>query len=138
MEPVAHDLDLASGRVKWHYQATSGDAWNVACTVKSSDSCPDAAAPDFDFGAGVVLAGGTDGKDYVMAGQKSGWVYALDPASGRLVWKKRLGHGSASGGVHFGMAAEGGRLFVPISDRFAMDKDPFPLRPGLPGLYSTP
>ena len=127
-------LDLRTGRIRWHYQATAGDAWNVACVFKSSASCPDEAAPDFDFGAGAVLAGGLDGKQYVLAGQKSGAVYALDPATGRLVWKKRIGHGSASGGVHFGMAAEGGRLFVPISDRFAMDKDPFPLRPGLYAL----
>lgn len=124
-------LDLRTGRIRWHYQATAGDAWNVACFTKSSGSCPDEAAPDFDFGAGAVLAKGLNGREYVLAGQKSGAVYALDPASGALVWKKRIGHGSASGGVHFGMAAEGGRLFVPISDRFAMDKDPFPLRPGL-------
>jgi polyvinyl alcohol dehydrogenase (cytochrome) len=127
-------LDLRTGRIRWHYQATANDAWNVACFTKSSDSCPDEAAPDFDFGAGAVLAGGLDGKQYVLAGQKSGAVYALDPASGRLVWKKRIGHGSASGGIHFGMAAEGGRLFVPISDRLAMDRDPFPLRPGLYAL----
>ena len=127
-------LDLASGRIRWHYQATANDAWNVACATKTSASCPDEAAPDFDFGAGTVLARGKDGKDYVLAGQKSGWVYALDPASGRLAWKKRVGHGSASGGVHFGMAADGGVLFVPMSDRFAMDKDTFPLRPGLYAL----
>ncbi|MEO6717967.1 MAG: PQQ-binding-like beta-propeller repeat protein [Novosphingobium sp.] len=127
-------LDLATGRIRWHYQATAGDAWNVACFTKSSGSCPDEAAPDFDFGAGVVLASGLDGKQFVLGGQKSGAVYALDPASGKLVWKTRVGHGSAGGGVHFGMAAEGGRLFVPISDRFAMDTDPFPLRPGLYAL----
>lgn len=124
-------LDLRTGRIKWHYQATAGDAWNVACYTKTSDSCPDEAAPDFDFGAGVVLAPGKDGKDYVLAGQKSGAVYALDPATGKLAWQKRVGHGSAGGGVHFGMAADAGVLFVPMSDRFAMDKDPFPLRPGL-------
>ena len=127
-------LDLRTGRIKWHYQATAGDAWNVACYTRTSDSCPDEAAPDFDFGAGAILASGSDGKDYVLAGQKSGAVYALDPATGRLAWRQRLGHGSASGGVHFGMAADAGRLYVPISDRFAMDKDSFPLRPGLYAL----
>lgn len=127
-------LDLVTGRIRWHYQATANDAWNVACVTKSSASCPDEAAPDFDFGAGTVLARAANGRDYVLAGQKSGEVYALDPDKGTLVWKKRVGHGSASGGVHFGIAAEGGRLFVPISDRFAMDKDPFPLRPGLYAL----
>ena len=77
-------LDLITGRIRWHFQATANDAWNVACFTKSSGSCPDEAAPDFDFGAGIVLAGGTDGRDYVLAGQKSGEVYALDPDKGTL------------------------------------------------------
>ena len=127
-------LDLRSGRIKWHYQATAGDAWNVACYTKTSDSCPDEAAPDFDFGAGVVLASGSDGKDYVLAGQKSGAAYALDPATGRLVWQNRLGHGGPSGGIHFGIAADAGRLFVPMSDRFNTGMNPHPLRPGLYAL----
>ena len=127
-------LDLATGRIRWHYQATAHDAWTVACFTRTSGSCPDDAAPDFDFGAGTLLARGNDGRDYVLAGQKSGMVYALDPATGALAWKSRVGHGTAAGGVHFGMAAAGGMLFVPISDRFAMDKDPFPLRPGLYAL----
>ena len=127
-------LDLRTGRIKWHYQATAGDAWNVACVTKTSDSCPDEAAPDFDFGAGTVLVAGKDGKEYVLAGQKSGWVYALDPASGKLAWKKRAGRGSSIGGVHFGMAASGGRLFVPVSDRFIMGQDSFPAQPGLHAL----
>ncbi len=130
-------LDLMTGRIKWHFQATAGDAWNVDCYTRSSGNCPDEASPDYDFGAGAVLAKGKDGRDYVLAGQKSGWVYGLDPANGRLVWKQRVGHGSPSGGVHFGMAADAGRLFVPISDRVVMDKDPFPPRPGLHALDVT-
>jgi polyvinyl alcohol dehydrogenase (cytochrome) len=63
-------------------------------------------------------------------------VYAIDPATGRLAWKTRVGRGSAIGGVHFGMAAEGGRLFVPISDRIKAGPagDPFPQAPGLYAL----
>jgi polyvinyl alcohol dehydrogenase (cytochrome) len=124
-------LDLRTGRIRWHYQATAGDAWNVACVFKTSDSCPDEAAPDFDFGAGVVLASGTDGRELALAGQKSGEVFALDPATGRLVWRNRVGHGGPSGGIHFGMAAQAGRLFVPMSDRHNTGKSPLPLRPGL-------
>ncbi len=127
-------LDLATGRIRWHYQALADDAWNVACVFKTSDSCPDDAAPDFDFGAGTVLAKGENGREYVLAGQKSGWVYALDPASGRLAWKTRVGRGSPSGGVHFGMAAADGRLFVPITDHFAFGPTDFPASPGLYAL----
>jgi len=94
-------LDLATGRIKWHYQALANDTWNVACVTKTSASCPGNDSPDFDFGAGTVLAKGKDGKQYVLAGQKSGWVYALDPATGGLAWKTRVGRGSPGGGVHF-------------------------------------
>jgi polyvinyl alcohol dehydrogenase (cytochrome) len=124
-------LDLATGRIRWQHQVLGGDAWNVACVTRTSASCPEDEGPDFDFGAGAVLAKGADGRELVLAGQKSGWVYAFDPAGGALAWKQRLGRGSASGGVHFGMAADAGRLFVPMSDRFVSGPDTFPPRPGL-------
>jgi polyvinyl alcohol dehydrogenase (cytochrome) len=127
-------LDLNTGRIKWHYQALAGDAWNVACVVKTSASCPDEQAPDFDFGAGTTLARGKNGREYVLAGQKSGWVYAVDPATGRLAWKTRVGRGSPSGGVHFGMAADGGLVFVPITDNFKFGPPDFPASPGVYAL----
>ena len=41
-------------------------------------------------------------------GEKSGGVvYALDPQSGTLLWKTRMGKGGALGGIHWGMAADG-------------------------------
>jgi len=126
-------LDLATGRIKWHYQALAGDAWNVACVVKTSASCPNEQAPDFDFGAGTVLAKGKNGREFVLAGQKSGWVYAIDPDTGRLAWKTRVGRGSPSGGVHFAMAADGGTLFVPITDNFNFGP---PDHPASPGIYA--
>jgi polyvinyl alcohol dehydrogenase (cytochrome) len=127
-------LDLATGRIKWHYQALGKDTWNVACYTKSSESCPDEASPDFDFGAGTLLARGKDGRQLLMAGQKSGWVYALDPASGQLVWKTRVGRGGAGGGVHFGMAADDGRLFVPVTDNRFVGPADFPASPGIYAL----
>jgi polyvinyl alcohol dehydrogenase (cytochrome) len=108
-------LDLNDGHVKWAYQATQGDVWNAGCLMGASN-CTHPDAPDFDFGAGVVLARTRGGRDLVLAGQKSGAVFAIDPADGRLVWSRRLGRGGAQGGVHFGLAVAGRRLFVPISD----------------------
>jgi polyvinyl alcohol dehydrogenase (cytochrome) len=127
-------LDLATGRIKWHYQAFGNDAWNVDCYTKTGGNCPDEKAPDFDFGAGTVLAKGKDGKQLVMAGQKSGWVYAIAPDSGALVWKTRVGRGSPGGGVHFGMAADNGILFVPVTDNAFYGPDDYPASPGLHAL----
>ena len=40
---------------------------------------------DLDFGAGAVLAKGKGGKDVILAGQKSGHVWALDADTGEIV-----------------------------------------------------
>jgi polyvinyl alcohol dehydrogenase (cytochrome) len=127
-------LDLATGRIRWHHQTLAGDIWNVACVVRTSDACPDPAGPDFGFGAGTVLAKGRDGRDYVLAGQKSGWAFAVDPDTGREVWRQRVGRGGVAAGIYFGMAAADGRLFVPVSDRPDGKAYDFPASPGLHAL----
>ncbi len=124
-------LDLDTGKIKWHYQALANDAWNVACSEKDKANCPDEDGPDYDFGAGVVLAKGKDGRDYVMAGQKSSIAYGLDPDTGKLVWKNQVGRGGVVGGIHFGMAASKGRLFVPVSDVPDGKTYDIPANPGL-------
>lgn len=108
-------LDLDDGRVAWAYQATPGDVWNSSCTM-SRENCPEEDGPDFDFGAPPILTTSHDGEEFLLAGQKSGIVYGIDPQSGSLRWKTKVGRGGALGGVHFGMSAQGGRVFVPITD----------------------
>ena len=110
-------LDLATGRIRWRFTETQGDAWNAACTMKHlSNNCPDEDGPDFDIGAGTVLAKDSNGRDVLLVGSKSGVAFGLDPDSGKLLWQTRLGHGGVVGGINFGMAAANGRAFVPVSD----------------------
>ena len=111
-------IALTTGEIKWHFQGTEGDAFNMACGGRGrSASCPKEDGPDFDFGASVIIARNSAGKDVLLAGQKSGDVYALDPdRSGALVWQRRIGPGSALGGVHWGIAADASRVYVPIAD----------------------
>jgi len=110
-------LELGTGRLLWHRQMTGGDAWNVACMMKDNPNCPAEDGPDVDFGASTIIARDGNGRDLLLAGQKSGNVYALDLAKrGEPVWRNKVGRGGIQGGVHFGMAADGRRLFVPISD----------------------
>ena len=108
-------LDLATGKVNWHYQALAGDIFNLACLTKTG-ACPEEAGPDFDFGASPVLARGRDGRELLLAGQKSGITYGLNPETGALVWQTRVGRGGLGGGILFGLAAAKGRLFAPVSD----------------------
>ena len=125
-------LSLATGEVKWHFQGTAGDAFNMACGRRgTSASCPPENGPDFDFGASVIIARNTEGKDILLAGQKSGDVYALDPDDdGALLWQRRIGPGSALGGVHWGIAADDRHVYVPIAD------PPFAGPERKPGLWT--
>lgn len=129
-------LDLAGGKIKWIYQATAGDAWNNGCRTPGRALCPLIHGTDTDFGAGPIIAAAGRGHGMILAGQKSGWVYALDPDGGKTIWKRRVGRGGIDGGVEFGMALLGHRLFVPIND--TMDAA-FGLHvPGIarPGMYA--
>jgi len=127
-------MNLDTGKVNWVFQATANDAWNVACDTERPDSCPAEDGPDFDFGAGTMLLTASRVGDLVVGGQKSGVVHALDPDTGKLVWQTRVGRGGIQGGVHFGMAADAERLYVPITDMADGRSYPHPDRPGLHAL----
>lgn len=110
-------IRLRDGKVVWHRQMLAGDAWNAACMAKGNPNCPAQEGPDGDFGASAILMRPPAGRALLLAGQKSGEIYALDPdGGGQLLWRRALGRGGIQGGVEFGMAAAGGRLFVPIAD----------------------
>lgn len=127
-------IDLDTGRRVWNFQAMSDDVWNMACDPvtpseaqggvaaanrKDGPNCPylsKGAGRDFDFGAGAVLVPDIDGRDMILAGQKSGDVWALDAATGEVLWNQKIGVGTALGGVHWGIASDGKRVFAPIND----------------------
>jgi polyvinyl alcohol dehydrogenase (cytochrome) len=99
-------------------QLNSSDIWNGSC-MKGQDAsnCPAKEGPDFDFGAAPVLVTLANGGDLVLAGQKSGMFYALNPETGDVVWKIRLGQGGVYGGIEWGFSADDRYAYVPISDR---------------------
>ena len=130
---IAFDLD--TGDMKWVYQATQGDAWNMSCFIGEAANCPEEDGPDFDFGAPPVLLTLSNGRDVLLAGQKSGFVYALDPdQEGALIWKKRIGLGGFAGGVHWGMAADSDTLYAPNADTNFINKWQGERTPGLYAL----
>ncbi len=124
-------IDLKTGKINWAYQALAEDAWNTSCAEANKANCPEENGPDFDFGAGAVLATGKDGKEYVLAGQKSGEAYAIDADTGKLKWKAQVGRGGVVGGIHFGLAAIDGVAFFPVSDVPDGKKYLIPPNPGI-------
>ena len=127
-------LDLATGRMKWVYQTRPNDAWNVACGTADKTLCPKEDGPDYDIGSGTVLASASNGHDYVLAGSKSGDVYAVDADTGKLRWDTKVGRGGVLAGVYFGMAVSGDRVFAPVSDADDGKQHSEPARPGLYAL----
>lgn len=104
-------LELDTGKLVWAYQAVPNDIWTFDC--QNDPECEDM---DFDFGSIPITFRGPRGKQLIGAGQKSGWFYALDATTGTLVWKTEVGPGGKLGGVEFGNATDGERVYVAISN----------------------
>jgi len=120
-------FDLESGRLVWSVQVQTKDNYIVGCPKAAN--CPEQAGPDFDFGSSPVLRMLPGGKQMIVAGQKSGMAYGLDPdQKGKILWRASPGKGSALGGVEWGHAADDRLAYVAISDRIVKD--------GTPGLYA--
>lgn len=129
-------IDAQTGARVWQRQTVSGDAWNVACMMADNPNCPAEDGPDFDHSASMLLVDLPGGDQVLVAGHKNGTVFGLDPdEQGKLLWQTKVGRGSIQGGVHFGLAAAGHVVYVPIND---MNKtrngdvlDPAKARPGI-------
>jgi polyvinyl alcohol dehydrogenase (cytochrome) len=116
-------IDLASGELKWSFQALARDVWHLGCQfdpARSGPNCPsaeDSVLKDYDFGAGIVIGKGHDGRDILLAGQKSGDLWGLDPdARGKVLWRQTFGMGSPLGGIHWGLAIDDERVFAAVND----------------------
>ena len=127
-------FSLATGERQWAKQLLGGDAWNMACFIGEAANCPEEDGPDLDIGASTVLWSGGE-RDYLLVGQKSGDVYALDPDNGgTVVWHNKVGRGGFLGGVHWGMSANDDSLFVPIADTTITGRFTGPVSPGIHAL----
>src|SRR5262249_34243375 len=114
-------LDLPTGAVKWATHAMPYDAWNVACITPGEpqvNNCPSPTGPDYDFGGSGPNMFTAGGQDLVGVGQKSGIYWAFNPNNGNVVWNTQVGPGSSLGGIEWGTATDGTRIYVPISNAF--------------------
>jgi polyvinyl alcohol dehydrogenase (cytochrome) len=121
-------LALADGNIRWIKQITAGDAYNGSCQRDHRSNCPHEAGPDYDFGSSAILL---RGGERLLAGQKSGIVYALDATRrGEIIWQTRVGEGGLNGGVQWGMATDGDVVYATVSDvgRTRWSGNPFDTR----------
>jgi polyvinyl alcohol dehydrogenase (cytochrome) len=107
-------LDLKTGRIKWARRLQGFDTWTDACNLPAgtNPNCPVPASPDFDLGgSGPNLIG-----NIVGFGQKSGIYWALNPDNGNIVWSTPVGPGGNLGGIQWGTATDGQRIYVAIAN----------------------
>lgn len=87
-------VDMRTGKLLWSYQGFAGDAFLGDCAETNphrSENCPKHLGPDWDFGASLILRTLPGGRRVLIAGQKSGTVFAFDPdRNGALLWKTNL------------------------------------------------
>jgi len=120
-------LDAATGALRWYSQATPHDL--------------------FDLDHQLTMVVPTSGGTVVIGTGKDGYVYGLDPITGRTRWRRRVGKhhndrvrsfvGSIKvypgefGGVETPPAAADGVVYVPVLD------EPTTYQPSSPGFGGT-
>jgi polyvinyl alcohol dehydrogenase (cytochrome) len=115
-------LNLDTGAISWGRRVQGWDAWTVACAFGLPPGvtwCPSPQSPDFDFGGSgpnLMPGKGPKGTTLVGIGQKSGIYWAFDAKTGATVWDTLVGPGAALGGIEWGTAYDGGRIYVPLAN----------------------
>ncbi|HEX8999685.1 MAG TPA: PQQ-binding-like beta-propeller repeat protein [Blastocatellia bacterium] len=122
-------FELATGKIRWVNQVLPNDNFIMNCRQPGVGNCPENAGPDFDFGSSPILRKLPNGKEVLLAGNKAGILFALDPEKqGKKLWEVKLGAGTALGGIEWGFTADAKVVYVPVADPFgAPDKR----KPGL-------
>lgn len=106
-------LKLSTGALAWGYRTEEADATSNACTT--------ICGPDYDFGSSPNLITTTNpatgtAEQLVGVGQKSGYYWALNPSTGKPMWRTRIGPGGAGGGILWGSATDGTRIYSAEAD----------------------
>ena len=78
------------------------------------ENCPNPTGPDWDFSAPPALATTADGRDIIIAPQKQGLVWALNPDNGAVLWKQDVAREIAGGRGEtlFGGAVDNQKVYL--------------------------
>ena len=102
-----HAIDLSTGKTIWKRQTFKNDFF-AGGTISTG--------PDFDFSASPMLLN-AKGSGFLLAGQKSGDVWALNPDDGRVIWHRDVNRAHAGGikdkstEILFGGAADSSAVY---------------------------
>ncbi len=122
-------FDMNTGEPRWSYRVQGHDPWLRACG--SQPAAVTWCAPEFDSekwdlgGSGVNVMrvkfeddrrGHERWRDVVGIGGKSGVYTVLDARTGAFIWSSLIGPGGDQGGMEWGTAFDGDRIYVSITN----------------------
>ncbi|MDP9084230.1 MAG: PQQ-binding-like beta-propeller repeat protein [Pseudomonadota bacterium] len=96
-------FDLVDGKLRWVKQLVRPEAVSAS-----------------SFASSPILRTLASGNQVILAGQKSGVVYGLDPDhGGEVLWQTKVAGDGAAGGIVWGSAADHRSLYVALSGALA-------------------
>jgi polyvinyl alcohol dehydrogenase (cytochrome) len=116
-------FDMWTGKPRWSYRVQGHDPWVRACgsqpywvTWCAAES--DSEKWDLGGSGANVMRVRMQGRwrDVVGVGGKSGVYYALDAGTGAFLWNSLIGPGGDQGGMNWGTAFDGERIYAPITN----------------------
>eukprot|EP01116_Phalansterium_solitarium_P005772 TRINITY_DN1776_c1_g3_i1.p1 TRINITY_DN1776_c1_g3~~TRINITY_DN1776_c1_g3_i1.p1 ORF type:complete len:929 (+),score=282.46 TRINITY_DN1776_c1_g3_i1:26-2788(+) len=112
-------LDMMTGAVKWWKSFGPSDPWNFGCVVTTVDqkqNCNYTAGPDSDFGQMPIIIRGSprtpNGQDILLAPQKSGILWGLNPDNGDILYNTDVGPSGLHGGMEWGSSADDRAIYM--------------------------
>jgi polyvinyl alcohol dehydrogenase (cytochrome) len=116
-------LDLRTGEPRWSYRVQGHDPWLRACGAQPSSVtwCPaESDGEKWDVGGSgpnvFETRIGERRRDVVGFGEKSGVYVLFDAKTGEFLWNTLVGPGGDQGGMEWGTATDGDRIYVAITN----------------------
>ena len=116
-------FDLKTGKPRWSYRVQGHGPWMQACGSQppSVTWCPaesDGEKWDMGGSGANVMRLRMHGRwrDVVGIGGKSGVYTLLDAKTGKFIWNTLIGPGGDQGGMNWGTAFDGDRIYASITN----------------------
>ena len=122
-------FDLKTGAPVWSYRVVGEAPWQRACgsqppavtwCAPESDN-PLNGGDKWDLGGSgpnvFEIGQGRDKRTVVGVGEKSGVYIVLDAKTGEFIWNTLVGPGGDMGGMEWGTAYDGDRIYVSITNQ---------------------
>jgi polyvinyl alcohol dehydrogenase (cytochrome) len=122
-------FNMKTGTAVWSYRVIGEAPWQKACGSQLTAVTWCAPEPDnpmnhgdkWDVGGSgpniFELGRGRDRRTVVGVGEKSGVYLVLDAKTGKFVWNVLVGPGGDMGGMEWGTAYDGNRIYVSIANQ---------------------